>query len=146
MVMREDIGNLWTYPADAIVITTNGFVKKNGCCVMGRGSAREAAEREPWLPFWLGIAIKQDGNVPFYFPAISVWTLPVKHNWWEKADLSLIESSAKDLVRQIEYVTPNFESYVMGHPGCGNGQLNWEDVKPVLDEILDNRFIAITYG
>ena len=40
--MREVVGNLWTYPADIRVITTNGTVKNDGTCVMGRGCAAEA--------------------------------------------------------------------------------------------------------
>lgn len=144
--MKEDIGNLWTYPADAIVITTNGFVKNNGYAVMGRGCAREAVQKEPHLPYWLGQAISQDGNFPFYFPTLKMWTMPVKHNWWEPADINLIESSAIDLVRQMEFVGDNPKVIVMPRPGCGNGQLDWEDVRPVLAEILDDRFVAITYG
>lgn len=35
--MIEVKGNLWTYPAEVRVITTNGFVKKNGEAVMGIG-------------------------------------------------------------------------------------------------------------
>ncbi len=28
-------------------------------------------------------------------------------------------------------------------PGCGNGQLKWEDVKPLIAPILDDRFIVV---
>jgi len=53
--LREDKINLWEYPADARVITTNGFVKNNGEAVMGRGCAREAARKYPRLPLFWGI-------------------------------------------------------------------------------------------
>ena len=45
--MIEIHGNLWQLPATWRGITTNGFVRKNGTAVMGRGCAREAATRFP---------------------------------------------------------------------------------------------------
>ncbi len=47
--MKEDFGDLWDFDG-IIAITTNGFVKKDGSCVMGRGCAKEAALRFGWLP------------------------------------------------------------------------------------------------
>lgn len=147
--MREDIGNLWEYPSDAIVITTNGFVKKNGEAVMGRGCAWEAAQMMPWLPASLGLSIKQDGNIVQDFGYRQelkkrLLTMPVKHNWFEPADINLIEESAHGL-RYLVHIC-ELEKVVMPRPGCGNGQLSWQDVKPVLDKILDDRFVAITWG
>lgn len=152
--MIEDIGDLWDYPADAVVITTNGYVKNDGTAVMGRGSAREAADRWIFLPSLLGEAINTFGNEVFIWTLKelhedevidkNVFTMPVKHNWWEPADIELIEKSAVNL--SIETDLWNFESVVMGRPGCGNGGLKWQEVKPVLEEILDDRFIAVTYG
>lgn len=43
--MKECQGNIWTYGADIIVITTNGTVRKDGACVMGRGVAQQALKR-----------------------------------------------------------------------------------------------------
>ena len=67
--MLEVKGNLWTfeYPntsPDSYVrcITTNGFVKKNGEAVMGRGCAKEACERYPGLAKQLGEKIIKKGN------------------------------------------------------------------------------------
>lgn len=153
--MREDTGNLWTYPADAIVITTNGFVKNNGEAVMGRGCAREAAIKWPYFPRALGNAIKEQGNIVFSWGLqevneeneqtnlIELITMPVKHHWREKADIELIKESAKELVEIVDLW--GFKTVVMPRPGCGNGQLLWEDVKPILEKILDDRFIAIHY-
>lgn len=143
--MLEAKGNLWDYPADAIIITTNGFVKKNGEAVMGRGCAREAALRYPLLPGMLGNSIKTSGNKVFHFwISEHILTMPVKYNWYEKADIELIKESAYQLIDHVDGW--QFSKVVMPQPGCGNGQLNWNDVKPILDEILDDRFIAITYN
>ena len=30
-------------------------------------------------------------------------------------------------------------------PGCGYGELNWQDIKPLLESILDDRFISVTF-
>jgi len=43
--VKEVDGNLWEIEADWRVITTNGFVKKDGRAVMGRGVARQALQR-----------------------------------------------------------------------------------------------------
>lgn len=48
---------------DAICITTNGFVKRNGECVMGKGCAKQAAVKYPGLTKDLGTAIRANGNV-----------------------------------------------------------------------------------
>jgi hypothetical protein len=153
--MIEDTGDLWTYTADAVVITTNGYVKKNGQAVMGKGCAAEAANKWPFLPALLGEAIENFGNEVFIWTLQdideddelrnnNIITMPVKYNWWEPADLDLIQKSAVDLKTEADLW--HFDTVVMPRPGCGNGGLEWEEVKPVVDEILDDRFVAITYG
>ncbi len=142
--MLEATGDLWTYPADMRCITTNGFVKLNGHAVMGRGCAREAAQKWPELPKELGTVLMAKGNkVRIYEPAPLV-TFPVKHAWFEKADPDLIVKSAKELVALTDL--EGWKSVVIPRPGCGNGQLKWEDVKPLLEPILDDRFTIITFG
>lgn len=152
--MIEDTGDIWEYPADALVITTNGYVKKNGRAVMGRGSAKEAADRWNFLPALLGEQITKFGNEVFIWSLMyieeeevetkNILTMPVKHNWWEPADIFLIHKSAMDLKAEVDMW--NFKSVVMGRPGCGNGGLDWDSVRPVLENVLDDRFVAITNG
>jgi hypothetical protein len=69
---------------------------------MGRGCARQAAARFPELPRTLASRISAEGNQVFYFPECKLITFPVKHNWWEAADLGLIERSARELLKIIE--------------------------------------------
>ena len=143
--MVEVFGDLWTYPnADARVITTNGTVKKNGECVMGRGCASEAATRWPEIPKMLGDWITAQGNRVVLLTETPdgkpLYTFPVKHHWTEKADIDLIRHSAEDLAACVGNVT-----VVMPRPGCGNGRLKWDDVKLVLTPILDDRFHVITF-
>jgi hypothetical protein len=159
--MIEVKGNLWTYPADVLVITTNGTVKKNGECVMGRGCAKEAKDKcSGWnLAKHLGDLITEKGNhVHFLYSIgqqdmVDVYSFPVKHKWMEKADIELIKRSAHELVHEMIGM-PSDKGYLVSEttsvillprPGCGNGQLKWEDVKPVLEPILDDRFHVITF-
>jgi len=66
--MKELRGHLlqpetYGFVPDAICITTNGFTKSNGDCVMGRGCAKQAKEKWPKVPFDLGKLIRKNGNV-----------------------------------------------------------------------------------
>lgn len=134
--MKEVVGDLWTYPADWRVITTNGFVKKNGECVMGRGCAKEFADTHKYFPSVLGQFIQQEGNHVAFWHEEKLITFPVKHNWWEKADPDLIKRSIGEMLNHVWFYGDR--EYVMPRPGCGNGQLNWEDVRPILEPLPDN--------
>lgn len=132
--MIEVFGNIWQYNADIRFITTNGTVLPNGCCAMGAGTALIAREKYPGLDKKLGQRIKKHGNTIFYFEEFRLATFPVKHNWWETADLDLIKTSAQRLVDTcgLEEGT----TVVIPRPGCGNGHLDWEDVRLILEPIF----------
>lgn len=139
--MKEIQGELWDYygkPDHVVCITTNGTVKANGEAVMGRGCAAEAKERFKGIARELGGLIQSYGNNVMELrkregPLLS---FPVKHNWWEEADLKLIERSAGKLwVHADDSPEVNF---ILPRPGCGNGGLKWEDVKPVIEFLPDN--------
>lgn len=148
--MTEVTGDLWTFPANIRVITTNGFVKKNGEAVMGRGCALQATKKFPGIAFTLGYKLKSSGNRvhvlktgSFENPSEVLVSFPVKHKWFEKADPALIEKSAKEL-RSVVSNYKHTVKVVLPRPGCGNGQLKWEDVRLILAPILDDRFYVIT--
>lgn len=161
--MKEDYGDIWDFQLryDAIAITTNGFVKKNGEAVMGRGVALEAAKKYPEFPKHLGQILKEFGNNvwPFSFDQWNgeeayediIFSFPVKPEygprgepgWRSKADIGLIKRSAEQLVQYMDEI--HFARIVIPRPGCGNGGLKWEDVKPVIQPILDDRFTVVTW-
>lgn len=146
--MKESYGNLWELEADAICITTNGAVKRNGCAVMGRGCALEAKNKFPGLDYHLGNLLKSYGNVLFNMGLIEkngplLLTFPVKHHWREKADINLIKKSAQQLMEAIDNL--GLTNVLLPRPGCGNGQLSWEKVKPIIESILDDRVTVITH-
>ena len=141
--MQQATGNIWEYWNIGywVVITTNGFVKANGECVMGRGTAKQAANRFPELPLAVGKQIRENGNKPFVFDTRRIITLPVKHNWWEPADLGLISRSTVRLVNIVNLW--GLERVAMPRPGCGNGQLTWAAVERVIGPLLDERFTIV---
>lgn len=141
--MIEVYGNLWTYPADWRIITTNGFLKKSGECVMGRGCAKEYATMNTTFPRSLGNMIKANGNHVFFWHTEKIITFPVKHQWFDPADLELIRRSIEELTKHESFCSK--EIYVMPRPGCGNGKLPWDAVKPLLIDLPDN-IRVITYG
>lgn len=147
--MKEIRGNAWSIvdDYDALCITTNGYIKKNQECVMGRGIALEAKNRIPSLPKSLGLLITRNGNnvhqlSPKYRNTVIV-SYPVKHNWWESADVELIERSAHQLIKLTD--EQSWNKVLLPRPGCGNGKLKWSKVKLILEPILDDRFYVISY-
>lgn len=142
--MKEIKGNIWDYydKGNWIIITTNGTVKSNGEAVMGRGVALEAKIKFPDFSKFLGNHIQRLGNIVSIKSSDRILTFPVKHNWYEKADMKLIEKSCKGLTTLIGTFLDIKIVYLV-RPGCGNGQLNWKDVKSVLEKYLDDRFVVV---
>lgn len=142
--MKEIRGNIWDYHYEGnwVVITTNGVVKANGEAVMGKGIALQAKLRYPELPYELGRAIKMYGNRVILLDGVTklrkMFSFPTKHHWRDKSDLGLIEESAK----QLAAIAPKEKIYIV-RPGCSNGQLDWKDVKPILERYLDGRFVVV---
>ena len=177
--MKQIVGNIFdpTLGADAICVTTNGIVKANGELVMGAGIAKQFAERYPGLALYLGIRVTHKGNQvigtrPEGAGSIWVFSFPTKHHWRDQSDITLIQQSAKDLVRLVGLLADQdhvnwvneaqernktvawrmgrtlqvevLQKIILPRPGCGLGQLRWEDVKKVIEPILDDRFYIIT--
>ena len=143
--MRELVADLWEVPAFARVITTNGTVRKDGKLVMGRGCAYEATLKYTDIAKRLGAQIQQHGLhvVAFDFPdQLPIIAFPVKYNYWELADLSLIYQSTKELVEITDFM--GWTEVVMPRPGCGNGHRDWEhEVLPIARLMLDDRFVVV---
>lgn len=140
--MIELACNLWDPQYDGWWrgITTNGFVKANGECVMGRGVALQAKRRYPWLARRVGDLITTNGNVPWRLPVPRLFTFPVKHVWSEPADLALIAQSVGYLDTWARAIPE--ERYLLPRPGCGNGQRSWEEVRPLCAGLPDNVYVV----
>lgn len=170
--MIEIKGDLFKQKADVLCITTNGYVKASGENVMGMGCAKAAAKINPDVPLLLGNAIGKYGNVVNHIITgrIALYSFPVKPvsapckpdksnvvkhmkykvqpnqsvmGWACVAQADIIEKSAKELVLLAD--KHGWNKVVIPRPGCGAGELDWKDIKPILDNILDDRFYSITF-
>ena len=149
--MREVKGNLWDWHAKGypVVITTNGDVNRYSHAVMGRGVAFEAHQRFPGISAYLAERLKLEGNHVLWFPQYSIFTFPVKHHWYELADMQLIERSLQELVKIADDgsyargdTVISTDKICMVTPGVGNGKLDRRKVRPLLEKYLDDRFIV----
>jgi hypothetical protein len=143
--------DLWEWPATFRVITTNGAFNKDLGAVMGRGCALEAKLRYPTLPKMLGERLRDHGNHVHMFEELGLITFPVKHHWALDADLELIDRSANELALMMSTrhaegfctIADHIETVVMPRPGCGNGRLSWDKVRPILDRYLDDNYVVV---
>ena len=145
--MKESTGDLWDAKPEFIrCITTNGIVKKDGCAVMGKGVALQAARRFPKLLRLLGKYLKEFRNSVHSFGSeYRIISFPTKDDWREDSSLEIIEESCQRLRDAFEYTELGYfvKKIYMPRPGCGCGNLNWKDVKPILEKYLDDRFIVV---
>lgn len=63
--------------------------------------------------------------------------------WACVADEVIIKRSAEELVSFAG--TYGWSQVILPRPGCGAGELSWEQVKPILTQVLDDRFYVITF-
>lgn len=63
-------------------------------------------------------------------------TFPIKNNWMDKPDLDIIKTSAVKAYNML----PRETTAAMIRPGG----IDWKLVKPVIEKILDDRFVV--YG
>jgi hypothetical protein len=88
-------------------------------------------------------------------PKYKIFSFPTKHDWWEQSDIELIESSCCEIVEWLDVLALKYKDQYpysdltkvhviyMTKAGCGAGGLKWEEVKPVMGKILDDRFIVV---
>lgn len=167
--MKEAHGNMLEMDCDALVVTTNGFTKVNGEAVMGRGIAKQIADLIPEIPKTLGKMLKLYGNNvvllttnPIPIVSFPVKPVAVKNNgtnvvshcktaigtwtagFLAKADIQIIEKSLIQLV-ELANSKPEWKIILIPRVGCGAGELDYKDIKPLMEKYLDDRFICCTY-
>lgn len=148
-ISNQDIFQIASGSNEAICITTNGITKSNGDAVMGKGIAL-TANNYFHISKKLGEYLIKYGNRAFdmgFFAAFNqaphhVLTFPTKHDWRYNSDINLIKTSAEQIVRICD--ARSITKCYLPPVGCANGHLDYEKtVKPVLEEILDDRFVVI---
>jgi hypothetical protein len=154
--------------ADAIILTTNGAINKNGEAVMGRGNALYAARCWYGIKKLLGTKLKRKGNrvrlltrrdkeLPYlrlprangdYLDVSVPWHIvafPVKDHWKDDASKDLIRTSCIQLKKLTTKMS--WKTVLLPRPGCGNGNLSWKkDVRPLVKAAFknDKRVVIVT--
>lgn len=144
--MQEIVGNIWDYhdSNNWVVVSTNWSVNRNGLAVMGRGVAYQAAEKFPNLRREYADSIAKFRSFKVVTPCLSLFPhynlimYPVKYEWNQAADMSLIEGQAKRLVDMAAYLYQCYavDKIYLPRVGCRNGRRSWAEVKPVLEKYL----------
>ena len=138
----ETTGDIWEYLGKAVIcISTNGHLTGKGHAVLGRGCARQAQEHFPDLTARLGALLASGGN---HVQVISdgLVSFPVEESPWANPDLHLIRRSAQEL--RVLADRQAWQKIVVPRPGCGGGGLSWKDVRPLLEDLFDDRFTVIS--
>jgi len=173
--MREGYGDLFKAVGigDIMCLTTNGCINSRNQCIMGRGCARTATEKWPQIGGLLANRIRMYGNIVNHIVNISntaIYSFPVKPDyeivsadksnvvphmrnraevgskiagWAAVAHPEIIVNSAHQLVDIVNQ--RGAKTVAIPRPGCGAGGLRWEDVKPLIEPIFDDRFWIIGY-
>lgn len=153
--------------ACAICITTNCSITNDGSNPMGGGCAGAARKKWQYIDEDYGYLLKFTPHIPIilghvgkladdFFNSIllqmdnidykkhtAVIAFPTMHSIFEPADLKLIIRSSELLAEMANKF--NWNSIMIGRPGCGIGGLNWSNVKKELEPILDNRFTIVYF-
>jgi hypothetical protein len=171
--MIEITGDFWDVAewqkyfnqSTGLVCTTNNTLTNDGKLVMGAGIAKDFKTLFPGLDERWGKILRNilnryeypnkaanhinpvlidlgapKGNI---MPIWRLFAFPTKYHWKNPSDLRLIEHSAQQLTNLVDIM--GLKHVLMTRPGCGNGGLSWDVVKPKID-YLDDRFVVINNG
>ena len=139
MTINIKKGDLLKESVDAIVNTVN-------CVgVMGKGIALQFKKK--WSENYKAYALackaeKVKTGEMFIYDAGGlvkphfVINFPTKQHWREKTKMSCIDEGLKDLIEQIQAL--KIEAIAIPPLGCGNGGLDWADVKPRIEKAFSN--------
>ena len=139
--MQEVIGDLWDYQGRAVLaLTTNGSLSRDQRAILGRGCARQAGERFPDLAERLGALLHERGN-HVHELGDNLVSFPVEETAWSLPDPRLIRRSAQELRALADRA--GYKLILVPRPGCGYGGLSWPEVRPLLADLFDERFLVI---
>ena len=125
--MKEIKASIWDKQFDGYwrIIPINTVVRANGFLVMGTGLAKQAAERHPELPEFLGDFYRQKSRIKSicYISSKRLVAFPTKIHFINNSNLSLIEVG---LIELKELVSSEFNNGKIVSPrlGCGLGNLD----------------------
>lgn len=126
-------GDIFNSPAQTIVNTVNTVG------VMGKGIALSYKKRYPKMFEDYRKACEkhqlQIGKLMLcYAPDHWILLFPTKKNWRNPSKLEYIEEGLRKFANN--YAAKRITSIAFPKLGCGNGELAWENVKPVMEQYL----------
>lgn len=126
-------GDIFESPAQVIVNTVNTVG------VMGKGLALSFKQRYPEMfERYKSVCEKHLLTVGklmlFYEPDHWLLLFPTKENWRNPSKLEYIEKGLMKFVQT--YAEKNITSIAFPRLGCGNGELDWNKVKPLMERYL----------
>lgn len=156
-------GNIFLLPGSsaferqAVAVTTNGCIKKDGRAVMGAGIAKYVRDHfgsvrdSEWaMDRILGRFLMEHGNHACVLSeerildtdrTFFLFTFPTKEHWKENSKPDLIRRSCKEITKLADEY--HIDIVYLPPPGCNNGHLDyWKDVRPILEKELDDRFLV----
>lgn len=139
MVLRHgNMFDVWGRD-DLFLFTSNPIVNARGLAVMGRGMARQLADRHPKIREDFGTIL----TCSAFFPPVgeigvyddqTVGYFMVKRDWSMPAELPLIENST----HYLGAIAYQYDRINLNFPGIGNGNLRREWVLPIIELLPDN--------
>ena len=130
-------GNLLDADVEALVNTVNTVG------VMGKGIALQFRQAFPGNYEAYRIACKRKGVKPGHMLVYDtgrfenprfIFNFPTKRHWKGKSRIDDIRAGLADLVRVVRHY--QVRSLAIPPLGCGNGGLNWADVRPMIEEAV----------
>lgn len=128
-------GDIFSSPAQVLVNTVNTVG------VMGKGIALEYKKRYPEMFNQYKLQCDRHklvvGKLILWY-GIDHWILqfPTKEHWRNPSKLEYIERGLMTFVNK--YADYNISSIAFPKLGCGNGELDWNQVKPLMEKYLKN--------
>jgi O-acetyl-ADP-ribose deacetylase (regulator of RNase III) len=132
------VGNILNDQADILVNTVN----TEG--VMGKGIALAFKKAFPGNFKDYEREVKegraQVGRVMVFATGLThpkyIINFPTKKHWRHPSKMAYVEEGLKDLVERLQAIT-DARSIALPPLGCGNGKLDWADVKPLMLRYLE---------
>lgn len=132
-MIRYIEGDIFNSPAQVVVNTVNTVG------VMGKGIAKEYKDRYPEMFRLYKEACR---NKKLTIGKLMLWygedrwilNFPTKEDWRGKSKIEYIEKGLQEFCEH--YADYNIDSIAFPKLGCGNGGLDWEDVKQLMEKYL----------
>jgi len=164
---KEDLFNMiFDKETDAICLTTNGQYNRHGHAIMGGGCAGVAAEKWVELPRNLGKCLKVfGGNIPYIIGAVDedasylkpghemikekkfkclIFSFPTINKLADGGNIYLVKQSATIMMDHANHY--GLKKIVLPRPAVGIAGLEWADVKSEIEDILDDRFLIVSFA